>query len=126
MENIWNDKKRILGMPITFTKYSIRGNKFYSEKGLITTDRDIMMLYRIIDVSMNQTLIQRLCGVGSLVLMTNDKSHSEFTIESVKDPEKVMDLISDLVEKERKQQGIKTTEILSYSDNDNDKDIFGD
>jgi len=120
---IWEDKKRILGQPISFTKYSISGNKFYKEKGLLHRNRDVLMLYRIIDTRMSQTLWQRLFGVGTIVLMTNDKSHPELTVESVKEPFRVMDLINDLVEEERKKQGIRTTEIMRYDYGD--EDVFG-
>lgn len=120
---IWEDKKRILGQPISFTKYSILGNKFYKEKGLLHRNRDVLMLYRIIDTRMSQTLWQRLFGVGTIVLMTNDKSHPELKVESVKEPFRVMDLINDLVEEERKKQGIRTTEIMRYDYGE--EDVFG-
>ena len=32
----WSDRSRILGMPITFTKYSMSDDRIFCEKGLLS------------------------------------------------------------------------------------------
>ena len=41
IEYIWKDRKRILGMPITFTRYRLSTDRLFCEKGfLIRTDEN--------------------------------------------------------------------------------------
>ena len=40
MELIWKDRKRILGMPITFTKYSMSKDRLFLETGLLNRNRE--------------------------------------------------------------------------------------
>ena len=39
MELIWKDRKRILGMPITFTKYSMSKDRLFLETGLLNMNQ---------------------------------------------------------------------------------------
>ena len=114
----WSDRKRILGMPISFTKYNLIPGKFIADSGLINTTREMIMLYRILDIKLEKTFMQKIFGVGSLYLHTNDQTAGEFVIKNVKNPNMVMDLLSDKVEKERRKQRIRATEIMS-----NDEDL---
>ena len=44
---LWQDRKRILGMPISFTKYLIKNNRLYVSKGLFSTDENEILLYQM-------------------------------------------------------------------------------
>ena len=70
----WADRKRILGMPISFTRYSIDEERLYVKKGLLRTELNEILLYRILDVRSTQTLWQRIFGVGTLTLYSADQS----------------------------------------------------
>lgn len=109
---IWSDKKRILGLPISFTKYSLIPGKFIIESGLLNSTREMIMLYRILDIKLERTLGQKLFGVGSIFLYTNDKTSGDCIVKNIKNPEVVMDLISDKVEEERKSQRMRATELI--------------
>ena len=109
---IWNDRKRILGLPISFTKYSLLPEKFIIEAGLFNTTREMIMLYRILDIKLKRSLGQKIFGVGSIFLYTNDKTNGDCIVKNIKNPEVVMDLLSDKVEEERKNQRIRATELM--------------
>ena len=47
---IWKDRKRILGMPISFTVYKFDHNRFYSKNGFINTREEETLLYRVLDI----------------------------------------------------------------------------
>ena len=70
-------------------------------------------LYRIIDVTLYQTLFQRIFGVGTIHCHSADTSTPEFDIISVKMPAKVRDILSDNVESERKLRNISSTEFIN-------------
>ena len=66
-EVLWQDRRRYLGLPLSFTIYSFSNNKFYLKKGLFTTHSEEILLYRILDLQFRQTLWQKIFGVGTIV-----------------------------------------------------------
>ena len=60
MELIWKDRKRILGMPITFTKYSMSKDRLFLETGLLNMNQEEILLYRVRDIRIHISLCQRL------------------------------------------------------------------
>jgi uncharacterized membrane protein YdbT with pleckstrin-like domain len=73
-EILWKDRKRYLGLPISFTVYSFSNNKFYMKKGIFNVSSEEILLYRVLDLTFKQTLWQKIFGVGSVILTTADKS----------------------------------------------------
>ena len=71
---LWKDRKRILGMPITFTKYEVTANRLITHRGLLRTETDELLLYRIMDIKMSRTLGQKLFGVGTITIYCADQS----------------------------------------------------
>ena len=119
-ELIWKDRKRFMGMPLSFTRYSIRGIRFYVSKGLFNVEENELLLYRIMDIKFNRTLTNRIFGVGTITLFTADKTDSELKILRVKKPEKVRDLISRLVEEQRISIRARGKELFGVGDQDVD------
>ncbi|MGE5329751.1 MAG: PH domain-containing protein [Deltaproteobacteria bacterium] len=116
IQPIWHDRKRILGMPITFTKYAIRENKLVITKGLFTTVENEILLYRILDFKLIRTLLDKICGVGTIVLYTADSSDRTFNIEKIKNASSVKEMLGKIVEEERAKAGIKGREIYGVAD----------
>lgn len=101
---LWKDRKRILGMPISFTRYEFDSDRFVSRIGLLRTSTNEILLYRILDIKMTQTLGQKIFGVGTLMLFTADQSDRQFPLINIKHPEKIRRALSELVEKERMEK----------------------
>lgn len=113
---IWSDKKRYFGLPISFTRYSIVEKegvwvKLYYDTGFLSTRHEEVMMYRVFDISLHQSLFDRIFGVGSIQLYCKDESMEYFTILKVKNPFQVRDLISDLVEQQRAEKGFRIGEF---------------
>ena len=129
-EYIWQDRKRTLfGLPLSFTVYSMDEERFYIKSGFFTTRRDEVRLYRIMDMSFRQTLGQRIFGVGTIRCCSGDKSLGDFEIQSIKDPEYVMEMLSNKVEQERDRKRVTSREYLhdggehdTFIDGDSDND----
>ena len=66
IQYIWKDRKRILGMPITFTRYRLSEDRLFCEKGFLNIKQDEVLLYRVRDLQLNMRLGQRIFGVGSI------------------------------------------------------------
>ena len=108
---LWKDRKRILGMPISFTKYEVTGDRLVTRKGLLHTETDEILLYRILDIKLRQSLGQKMFGVGTVTLYSADKSNNTLELKNIKKPEAVRKFVSRLVEQVRTQKGITGREI---------------
>ena len=113
---LWKDRKRILGLPLTFTVYTLRNQRLYLKEGFLNTSENEMLLYRILDMNMKQSIWDKLFGVGTLTLFTVDETHKELLLKNIKNPQKTRDLISVEVEKERARLKIRGREIYGASD----------
>lgn len=111
-EILWHDRKRYLGLPLSFTRYSFDENRFYLKKGFLNIVSDEILLYRVLDVTMSRTLGQRMFGVGTIVLSTADQTLPVMKIESVKDSERVCRALSNIVEKERNEKRVLGKEMF--------------
>lgn len=75
------------------------------------------MLYRIRDISATQNIFEKLNKTGTIRICSSDVGTPELLIQHVKNHRKVKEAISQAVEKSRKENGIKTTEMLSTHHN---------
>ena len=111
-EILWQDRKRHLGLPISFTKYVISDDRLYTSTGLFNSTTNEILLYRILDIKCNISLFQRIFGVGTITLYNADQSDRELKLLNIKNPKKVHKYISSLVEEKRTQTGVKGKEIF--------------
>ena len=109
---LWKDRKRICGLPLTFTKYSVSEDRLFYEVGLFTTHLDEILLYRVLDISLRITLWQRLFGVGTIILKSSDKSLPELPIKNIKNPKYVKELIHQQVETMKLTRKMRFGEIV--------------
>ena len=115
---LWSDKKRILGMPISFTKYSLSEDRLFIDKGFLNLKSEEILLYRIRDLSVSRTLLQRLFGVGTITLHSSDKTSPTLEIEDVAKPLFVKELIHKNVEEMKIQRKMRVGEILEDTTDD--------
>ena len=97
MAVLWKDRKRICGLPITFTKYRLEGERLYVTKGLLRTVEDETLLYRVLDISLERTLADKIFGVGTIVLHCADQTHPQLRLENVRHSENVRAMLSEKI-----------------------------
>ena len=120
---LWSDRKRILGMPITFTKYMLSEDRLFLQQGLFSTSYNETALYRIRDISVTISLGQRLLGVGTVLVHSSDKTHPHLPLTNIKNPMAVKELINSKVEEQKLKRNYKVNEFL---DGDEDPCDFDD
>ena len=118
MDILWSDRKRLtlFGLPWTFTKYICTSEKFLIQSGVFSTKEEEVRLYRILDLTLERSLLQRLFGLGTIVCDTVDKSSPKLVIKNVKNSRKVKDLLSESVEKERMKKRVSSREVMAAED----------
>ena len=120
----WSDRSRILGMPITFTKYSMSDDRIFCEKGLLSVKFEEILLYRVRDISMKITLGQRIFGVGSILLQSSDKTSPVLELKNRKNPREVKEMIHRQVEEIKVQRRMRFGEILEDPSDEDSFDSF--
>ena len=109
---VWKDRKRILGMPITFTRYSLSKDRLFLETGLLNLKQDEILLYRVRDLELRMSLGQRLFGVGTVCVHSSDKSIPHLDLQNVKNPREVKELIHQAVEAAKDRRRMRTMEVM--------------
>ena len=128
IQYIWKDRKRILGMPITFTRYRLSEDRLFCEKGFLNIKQDEVLLYRVRDLQLNMSLGQRIFGVGTICVVSSDKSVPHMDLVNVKDPRNVKELIHRSVEEAKDKRRMRTMEIMGSeatgAEDDSDLDLL--
>lgn len=112
IQKIWSDKKRILGMPISFTTYSLSQDRLFIDQGFIKLRCEEILLYRVRDLSVSQSLGQRIVGVGSIIIQSSDKTSPVLELRNIKNAYDVKELIHENVEKMKLERRMRVGEIL--------------
>ena len=121
---IWEDRKHFMWFPWSFTKYYIENERLMIEAGLLKTTLDETLLYRIVDVTMVQTLTGKIFGTGDLIVKTKVDSNPEIVLKNISEPKKVRSLLSELVEDSRQRKNVVGREFYgehSYADENVDE-----
>jgi len=122
-ETLWTDKKRTLfGLPLSFTRYTLKEDRLFIETGFLTSREDEVRLYRILDVQLVRTLGQKIFGVGTIYVKSADKTLGDFEIKNIKNPKDVKELLSEVVEKQRQMNRVSNRELLDYDDDDDNNE----
>ena len=124
IEYIWKDRKRFLGMPITFTRYALSEDRLFLSEGCLSIKDDEILLYRVRDIDTSRSLWQRLFGVGTVVVMSSDKSMPTLVMKNVKHPVAVKEMIHKQVEEMKIRRRVRLGEIMSNDlDGDGEPDL---
>lgn len=110
---LWGDRRRpFFGLPLSFTTYSLYEDRLVIQTGIFTRHTEEIRLYRVLDVSLKQSLFQRLFRLGSVKVSTADATAPKQFIHDVRYPDSVRRLISDAAEEQRKINRIFMTEFF--------------
>ena len=112
MEYRWKDRRRRLGLPLSFTRYSLSEDRLFCETGFLNLKSDEVLLYRVQDLELTMTLGQRIFGVGTVCVHSSDKSMPHLDLKNVKHPRQVKELIHQSVEQAKDRRRMRATELL--------------
>lgn len=117
---VWQDRKRFLGMPLSFTRYALSDDRLFLSVGFMNVKDDEVLLYRVRDISTRRTLGQRIFGVGTVVVTSSDKTTPELILKNIRDPMGVKERIHRSVEENKIRRRVRVGEIMAsaYSEDD--------
>lgn len=113
IQYLWKDRKRYFGLPLSFTRYKLSDDRLFVSVGFLNIKDDEILLYRVRDIDTERTLWQRLFGVGTVTIMSSDKSMPNLVLKNVKDPVFVKELIHQQVEEMKIKRRVRFGEIMT-------------
>lgn len=118
----YKERKRLafLGLPWTFTTYTIKEDKLSVDSGLFSRKTDDCYMYKIQDVTLKRSLGERLFRTGTLLCFTGDVSHPELELKHIKRSKEIKDYIFEASEQARMKRRTIHTNDISAGDLESD------
>ena len=120
---IWKDRKRRFGLPLSFTRYGLSEDRLFLSTGFLSIKDDEVLLYRIRDITTTRNLWQRLFGVGTITVISSDKSLPTLVLKNIKDPMMVKELLHKQVEEMKIKRRVRVGEIMGNEIDDADDEF---
>jgi membrane protein YdbS with pleckstrin-like domain len=91
--------------------YQLTTQRFIHQMGVVTRRTDRIEVIDIDDVSFTQGPVQRMFGVGTIVLTGSDRTHPTLSMIGIADVKEVAGLIDDTRRKERRKRSLHIESI---------------
>lgn len=125
METVFVEKKRtkFLALPICFVTYLISEEKVTIRSGFLTTVEDDAYMYKIQDVRLTKSMLERVFGLGTITCYTGDTTHPELKFIHIKHARTIKEyLITASEEARRKRRTMHTLDIATGDSTDLEDD----
>jgi len=99
----FKERKRwlFLGLPWTFTIYTVKDDMITIDKGFLNKQQDDCYMYKVQDVELVRSFWERMVGLGTVRCFTGDTTDKELQIKHVRHAKEIKDFIFDASEKAR-------------------------
>ena len=114
----FTEKKRLLffGLPWTFTKYMLKPDLITVNQGLFKLEENDCYMYKVQDVKLTATLMERIFGLGTVVCYTGDVTDKELRLIHIKHSREVKDYILKASEEARMKRRTLHTQDIGADD----------
>lgn len=92
-------------------RYTLTNQRLRLESGIIAKQVEELELYRVIDTAADQSVMQRLLGVGTVVVVSSDQRSPQFVMPWVQDPRTLREEIRQLGEARRRWRKVSEIEV---------------
>ena len=117
------ERKRILffGLPWTFTKYMISESFVTVKRGLFSTTEDDCYMYKIQDVKLKTSFMEKLCGVSTVICYTGDVTDKTLELTHVRHGKEIKSYLLKTSEEARIKRRTLHTQDISAREYDEDE-----
>ena len=126
IKTLWQDRKRHLGLPLSFTRYRLSEDRIFCVKGFLNIHEEEVLLYRVRDLELRLSLGQRIFGVGSVIVHSSDKTMPTLELKNIRTPREVKEMIFRQVEDCKAQRRMRTMEFVGGGDAGDEPDDMDD
>jgi Uncharacterized conserved protein len=119
----FNERKRslFLGLPLSFTKYAIAEEKITITTGFLDITEDDAFMYKIQDVRLTRSLMERICKLGTITCYTGDTTHPELNFVHIRHFSEIKDFIMQYSEEARRKRRALHTMNIDAEDLDEEE-----
>lgn len=93
-------------------QYRLTSQRLFVRRGLIARKVEEVELFRVKDVKMDQSLLQRILNVGAITVLSTDDSMPEIKMIGVPDPVNVKETLRTQYRAARKREGVQAAELI--------------
>lgn len=99
----FRERKRILffGLPFTFTVYTVSNVVVTVDTGFLNREENDCYMYKIQDVTLKRSLVERMFGLGTVVCYTGDVTSPQLVLSHVKHAREIKEYLLDESEQAR-------------------------
>lgn len=118
-EICFKERKRwvFLGLPFTFTKYTIKADMITIDKGLLKTTEDDCYMYKVQDVKHTATLFEKIVKIGTVTCYTGDTTDPVLVLSHIKHSKDIKNYIFQASEEARiKRRTMNMLDISAQGD----------
>lgn len=116
VEIIWKERKRIMGLPISFTVYSLSKDRLFTESGFLSSTEDQIELYMVRDIQLKRSFWQRMFGLGTIELITGDRTTPNLEIKNIPNSKHVKEMIYQLIIESKNEKRVMYHENFGLTD----------
>jgi hypothetical protein len=91
-------------------RYTLTNARLLEETGIFVKHLESVELYRVKDISVSGTLMQRIFGCGQVIVISSDVSSPTLVLNAVPDPMGTCQLIRNAVEACRAARGVRSVD----------------
>lgn len=84
MEFVERKRWLFLGLPFTFTKYTVKEDMVTIQSGFFKTIENDCYMYKIQDVELSASLIEKCFGLATITCFTGDTTHPKLILTHIK------------------------------------------
>ena len=116
------ERKRLLifGLPWTFTKYEIKDDMITVDTGFLNKIENDCYMYKVQDVQLRTSLVERLFGLGTVVCYTGDNTSPTLELQHIKNAKEIKGYILEASEEARLKRRVLTTMDITSDAEDDD------
>jgi uncharacterized membrane protein YdbT with pleckstrin-like domain len=93
-------------LKLKMTSYHISADRVEWSRGIFDRKVDNIDMFRVVDLKMRRSLFDCIVGIGTVGLITTDKTDPEFNFEKIKYPRRLYDIIKQASLKADREQGV--------------------
>lgn len=116
----FEERKRwlFLGLPFTFTVYTIKEEVITVNTGFLNKEENDCYMYKVQDVTLKTSLFERIFGLGTIVCYTGDTTSPQLVISHIKNAREVKQFILEQSEIARRKRRTMNTLDIGAGGND--------
>ena len=92
--------------------YRLTSQRLFVRKGLLSRRIQELELYRVTDVALDQGVVQRLFGIGTVTVVANDPTTPRLAMPGIAEPETVKETIRSAYRAARRREGVRVGERM--------------